>query len=188
MRRTYSVRSVGFVALSFLVWILAACDGTGALPWSTSGSGQPATSSSENAVRAQVARVIDGDTILLEDGTRVRYIGVNTPETVHPKKPVEYFGKEASAENRRLVEGKTVLLEYDVERLDRYGRTLAYVWLGKTLINGHLVKNGFATVTLYPPNMKYATYLKALESEAKQNGRGLWAVGSKGELTGNRSR
>jgi micrococcal nuclease len=76
-----------------------------------------------------VTRVIDGDTLVLDGGERVRLIGVDTPETVHPNKPVERFGKEASGFTRKMAEGKQVRLEYDAETAghDRYGRTLAYV-------------------------------------------------------------
>ncbi len=91
-----------------------------------------------------VVRVIDGDTIELEQIGTVRLIGVDTPETVHPSKPVEYFGKEASAFLRQLVEGKPVQLEYDQERKDRYDRTLAYVYLGDlTFVNAEIIKQGY---------------------------------------------
>jgi len=76
-----------------------------------------------------VDRVVDGDTIVLSDGKKVRLIGVDTPETKHPNKPVEYFGKEATEFTRRMCEGKQVRLEYDQEKIDRYGRTLAYVFV-----------------------------------------------------------
>ena len=75
-----------------------------------------------------VRRVIDGDTFVLYSGEKVRLIGVDTPETKHPQKPVQYFAKEASEFTRRMIEGKTILLEYDGKRSDRYGRLLAYVY------------------------------------------------------------
>ena len=76
-----------------------------------------------------VKRVVDGDTFILANNERVRLIGINTPETVHPSKPVEYFGKEASAFTKKMIEGKKIMLEYDVQKKDRYGRILAYVYL-----------------------------------------------------------
>ncbi len=92
----------------------------------------PVASQSDSAV-GQVVRVIDGDTIqvccVFGDRVKVRYIGVDTPETHHPMKGIERYGKEASEANRKLVDGKTVRLEFDVQQLDRYGRTLAYVYL-----------------------------------------------------------
>lgn len=114
----------------------------------------PATGIAENTY--QVARVIDGDTIKLSNGDRVRYIGINTPETKHPRKGVEYFGPEASAFNKKLVGGKKVRLEFDVQRRDRYGRLLAYVYLlDGTFVNLELVRQGFAQVSTFPPNVKH---------------------------------
>ncbi len=93
-----------------------------------------------------VERVIDGDTLVLEGGERVRLIGVDTPETVHPQKPVEYFGKEASKFTRGMVEGKRARLEYEhgVPQKDRYGRTLAYVYLENgMLLNLEIIERGY---------------------------------------------
>lgn len=91
-----------------------------------------------------VERVVDGDTIIVEGVGRVSLIGVDTPETVHPNRPVEFFGKEASAFTKRLLEGKRVRLEYDQERQDRYGRTLAYVYLSDgTFVNAEIVRRGY---------------------------------------------
>jgi micrococcal nuclease len=122
-----------------------------------------------------VTRVIDGDTIVLENGTKVRYIGIDTPETKNPRKPVEYFGKEASEANKKLVEGKKVRLEYDVQRTDKYGRTLAYVYLEDgTFVNACLVMNGLAQVSTYPPNVKYQDEFLELERYAREKKKGLW--------------
>ena len=94
-----------------------------------------------------VKRVIDGDTIQLSNGEQVRLIGVDTPETKHPRKPVEYFGKEASAFTKKMVEGKSVRLEYDWQRRDIYGRTLAYVYLTDgTFLNAEIIKQGYGHV------------------------------------------
>ena len=99
-----------------------------------------------------VERVVDGDTLVLDGGERVRLIGVDTPETVHPKKPVERFGKEASGFTQKLAEGKRVRLEYDAERTDRYGRTLAYVFLEDgRLLNLEIIEQGYGhAYTKYP--------------------------------------
>ena len=85
--------------------------------------------SCSNAKTFTCTRVVDGDTIILSNGERVRLIGVDTPETKHPNKPVQYFGKEASAFTKRMVEGKEVTLEYGQQQRDKYGRLLAYVYL-----------------------------------------------------------
>ncbi|GBE16722.1 thermonuclease precursor [bacterium BMS3Abin15] len=126
---------------------------------------------------AKVARVIDGDTVQLEDGRRVRYIGIETPEIVHPDKPVECFGKEANEENRMLVEGKEVRLEKDVSETDRYDRILRYVYIDDTFVNEHLIRGGFAFVSIFPPDVKYQDQLREAMADAKENNRGLWANG-----------
>lgn len=124
----------------------------------------------------EVSKVIDGDTIELENGETVRLIGIDTPETVHPSKAVEYYGKEASDFTRMLVEEKQVKLEFDVQKLDKYNRLLAYVYLEDgTFLNAELVKEGYAKVSTYPPNVKYADLFTKLQKEARENNRGLWA-------------
>ncbi|MCZ6514559.1 MAG: thermonuclease family protein [Acidobacteria bacterium] len=124
---------------------------------------------------ARCVRVIDGDTILLERGERVRLIGVDTPEIAHPQGPEEKFGKEASAFTERLAEGKPVRLEFGREREDAYGRTLAYVYLEDgTLLNAELIRQGLGTAyTRYP--FRFEEEFIRLEQEARQNGRGMWA-------------
>ena len=129
-------------------------------------------------VHAEVTRVIDGDTIEVNiEGHlyKVRYIGIDTPETVHPAKPVEYFGKEASEKNRELVEGKTVRLEKDVSETDKYGRLLRYVWVDDVMANAELVRLGYAQVSTYPPDVKYQALFLQLQREAEEAGLGLWA-------------
>lgn len=122
-----------------------------------------------------VMRVIDGDTIEVEKLGTARYIGVDTPETKHPQKPVERMGQEAFEANRKLVEGKRVKLEFDAEQRDRYGRVLAYVYVGTTFVNAWLIEAGYAQVMTIPPNVKYAELFLALQREAREAGRGLWA-------------
>ena len=115
-----------------------------------------------------MTKVIDGDTIVLENGTRIRYIGINTPERGKP------FYKEATEANRELVEGKKVRLEYGFQN-DPYKRTLAYVYLDDgTFVNAWLVENGFARVSTYPPNVKYQDKFTELKRQAKEEKRGLW--------------
>jgi micrococcal nuclease len=126
---------------------------------------------------AEVTRVVDGDTVEADiDGREedVRYIGVDTPESVKPDAPVECFGPEAAEFNRRLVEGETVEMELGAEQRDRYGRVLAYVRLDDTFVNEELLRRGFATTLTIPPNDKYADRFADIEREAGREGRGLW--------------
>lgn len=126
-----------------------------------------------------IKKFVDGDTFWVDDdtekGIKIRLIGVNTPETVHPRKPVEYYGKEASNYVKETLKGKKVRLEFDIERKDRYGRTLAYVFLRDgTFLNAELIENGFGQVMTVPPNIKYSEKFIKLEREARRNNRGLW--------------
>jgi micrococcal nuclease len=123
------------------------------------------------------SRVIDGDTIVVEikgKKEKVRLIGVDTPETVHPNKPVEYFGKEASDFTRRMVEGKRVELEYDWQKRDKYGRLLTYVYTEDgTFLNAEIIIQGYGfAYTSYP--FKYLDNFRQYEREARENNRGLW--------------
>lgn len=128
----------------------------------------------------KVSRVIDGDTIKLETGQTVRYIGIDTPELHHPKKSVQCFGKEAMEKNKELVEGKFVKLEKDVSETDRYSRLLRYVYLptdaspSGLFINDYLVKEGYAHTSTFPPDVKYSDHFKNLENQARENNLGLW--------------
>ncbi len=123
----------------------------------------------------RVARVVDGDTVELDGGERVRYIGIDTPESVDSRKSVECFGREAAERNRVLVEGKSVRLERDVSDRDRYGRLLRYVYVGKALVNEQLVAEGFAVASAYPPDVARQQRLEAAEQVAREAGIGLWA-------------
>jgi len=123
----------------------------------------------------KVKRVIDGDTIKLENGERVRLIGIDTPETVHPSKAVEYYGKEAGDFTKRMVEGKRVKIEFDIQKRDKYGRLLAYVYLEDgTFLNAELLRQGYANISTYAPNVKYIEKFARLEREAREDSRGLW--------------
>jgi micrococcal nuclease len=128
---------------------------------------------------AYVTRVVDGDTVEVQLGGEeedVRYIGVDTPETVKPEEPVECFGPQASEFNHRLVERQRVRLVFDEERRDVYGRLLAYVYLGDRFVNADLVRRGLARTLTIPPNDRFAERLKRLEIAAARSGRGLWGA------------
>jgi micrococcal nuclease len=142
------------VALSLIVLSLGACF--------------PASLSTDTI---SVTRIVDGDTIVISSGDKVRYIGIDTPEL----SPPEAFAEEATRINRELVLGKTVRLEKDVSETDRYGRLLRYVWVDDTMVNLEMVKKGLAEAKAYPPDTKYQVLFEAAELEAKMAGRGMWA-------------
>lgn len=131
---------------------------------------------------ARVERVVDGDTIAVEvDGRqeRVRYLGVDTPETVKPDAPVECYGQAASALNKRLVPaGADVTLRFDRELRDRFDRLLAYVYRGDDglFVNARLVSDGAARTLPIRPNTAHARELASLQSGARAAGRGLWSA------------
>jgi micrococcal nuclease len=133
-------------------------------PAQESGPTQP-----DDLETATVARVVDGDTIELADGRRVRYIGINTPERDQP------YYQEATDANRQLVENREVQLEFDVDTFDQYGRSLAYVWVNGSMANWEIVQRGFANVFTVPPNVRYDETFRQAEREAREAGRGLWA-------------
>lgn len=146
-------------------------------PWeSLDGLGRDEPPATANVV---VTRVVDGDTVEVRlDGQTedVRYIGVDTPETVKPGAPVDCFGPQASAFNHRLVEGRRVRLVFGVEPRDVYGRLLAYVYLDDRFVNAELVRRGLARTLTIPPNDRYAERLKRFEIAASRAGRGLWGA------------
>ena len=139
-------------------------------------SPSPSDEEEGDETNATVARVIDGDT--LEANLRgsiidVRLIGVDAPETVHPLEPVVLRAGCLEVTTRAL-EGERVRLEFDIEREDRYGRTLAYVWLNGGLFNERLVREGFANVSTFPPNVRFVERFLAAQREARSHDRGLW--------------
>jgi micrococcal nuclease len=142
-------------------------------PWEGSEDRGPA------AADAFVVRAVDGDTIEARIGGEfedVRYIGVDTPETVKPGTPVQCFGPRASAFNHHLVEGRRVRLVFGAERRDAYGRLLAYVHLGRRFVNAELVRRGLARSLTIPPNDRFAPLFRRLELGAARGGRGLWGA------------
>ena len=141
---------------------------------SASGGEEPGET---QAVR--VVQVVDGDTIRVETPSgeeAVRYIGIDTPESVKPGSPVECFAKRASAFNERLVGGERVRLVRDVEARDRYGRLLAYVYRERDglFVNAEVVRRGYATAATFPPNVAHEDELRRLARKARLSGRGLW--------------
>lgn len=117
-----------------------------------------------------IKRVIDGDTVETENGTRIRYIGIDTPEM----NPVECYAEEATKKNRELVEGKEVRLEKDVSETDRYARLLRYLWISDVMINEILVREGYAQSSSYPPDVKYQDIFRGAERLAREEEKGLW--------------
>ncbi len=129
---------------------------------------------------ARVVRVVDGDTVVVRTAghdERVRYIGVDTPESVKPGTPVQCFAKRASAFNKRLVAGERVRLVRDAEERDRYGRLLAYVYRTRDdlFVNATLVTGGYAVPLTIPPNVAHAEEFRTLAAVARRKGRGLWS-------------
>ncbi len=128
---------------------------------------------------AVVTRTVDGDTVYVEYHGReidVRLIGVDTPETVDPSQPVGCYGPQASHFTQRMLTGQPIRMEFDVERHDRYGRVLAYIWLRDRLFNERLVAQGYAVVSTYPPNVRYESRFEAAQAIAIRGDRGLWGA------------
>ncbi|WP_052487202.1 thermonuclease family protein [Gordoniibacillus kamchatkensis] len=141
-----------------------------------SGCGRPAASKAGRDT-AKVERVVDGDTLevtLNGHKEKVRLIGIDTPETKKPNTPVMYYGKEASDFTKKKLQGKTVELEWDVDRKDRYDRLLAYVWLEGEMFNRTLVQEGYARMATFPPNVKYVDLFKKDQEQARSQEKGLW--------------
>jgi micrococcal nuclease len=171
-------RGIGFgsvAVLVLLVLVLLVGDRADSPSGGASSGGEPAGGSAEG----RVSRVVDGDTIEVDlpgGEEDVRYIGVDTPETVKPDTPVQCFGPRASDENHRLVEGRTVRLTFDREARDDYGRLLAYVHAGGRFVNAELVRGGYARTLEIAPNTSHAPELQRLASKAARAGRGLWGA------------
>ena len=140
--------------------------------------------------RYRVMRVIDGDTVKLSNRERVRLIGIDTPEVYESEKlyrdasrshkdirAIQEMGRRASRFVKELIDGKTVRLEFDAQRRDRYGRLLAYLYLEDgTFVNARIVEEGYAKTYTIPPNVKYASLFSKLQGEARRQGRGLWKI------------
>ena len=139
-------------------------------PATNTSTATAATSTTETAV---VTKVIDGDTIELDSGEKVRYVGMDTPEITKGKN--ECYGHEASAKNTELVLGKTVTMKKDVSDRDRYGRLLRYIWVGDTFVNAKMIQEGYAAILTIPPDVAQIAYFKQLQAEARTANVGLWS-------------
>ncbi len=140
-----------------------------------------------------VERVVDGDTIVVHDGRKIRLIGINTPESTNR---TEEYGKEASDYTKSQLEGREVFLQKDVSDVDRYNRSLRIVWLEvpsddmdeqemmKKMFNAQLVIDGYAEPSTYPPDVKYSDYFRKFAREARENEVGLWSFGRDGTTRG----
>lgn len=166
LRSTFSEWS--FLGLLFAIVALVAL----AMGYSIGIAGPNASTSYEEVL---VVRVIDGDTIELNDGRRVRYIGINTPETVHPTKDVECYGPQATVRNRELVEGKTVELQSGEEDTDKYGRLLRYVHVDGRFVNALLVAEGYAHASPFGNERRFRQVFAQLEQYSQLRNRGMWA-------------
>jgi micrococcal nuclease len=162
------MRRIALIALLVAALVVVLAHGRGGSDDSSFGS-------------ARVVRVVDGDTIRVRlDGRteRVRYIGVDTPESVKPGTPVQCFAKRAAAANAALVGGRSVRLVGDVEQRDRYGRLLAYVYREPdgAFVNAELVRDGYARTLTIAPNVAHARQFAELARAARRSGRGLWSA------------
>ncbi len=175
------------LSLGFIFWVMAdepiVIHSSGDWKWSIP------LGKSYNYADILVKRAIDGDTLELESGERVRLIGIDTPEVHESNKlrrdsqrsgedisTIQKLGRLSWDFTKKLVEGKRVSLEFDVEKYDKYSRLLAYVYLKKegTFVNAEIIKQGYASLMTFPPNVKYADLFVKLYQEARQNKRGLW--------------
>lgn len=133
-----------------------------------------------DGLETTVTRIVDGDTLYVADlQERVRLIGVDAPETRHPQRGVECFGREAAAHLGELVPpGTEVVVTFDVERQDRYDRPLGYLWRGsdERFVNLAMVEDGYAQVLTVPPNVRYTDRFVAAQRHARGAGRGLWSA------------
>jgi micrococcal nuclease len=171
-----SIGALVLLALALGLLLFGGGEDDGKGPTRTGDNGER-TRSAE--VRTRVTRVVDGDTVEATVGGTVediRYIGLDTPESVAPDQPVECFGHRAAEFNRRLVEGRVVRLVFDRERRDRYGRLLAYVYVGDEFVNAALVRRGYARTLTIAPNDRFAPLFARLEQQAGNSGRGLWSA------------
>jgi micrococcal nuclease len=121
-----------------------------------------------------VRKVIDGDTIQLETGETVRYLGIDAPELFLKEGGSEFYAKEAARFNKKLVLLKKVRLEFDAEKKDHYGRLLAYVYVKNVFVNAELVKGGYARAAVKPPNIKHKEAFLDLQKKAMDEEKGLW--------------
>ena len=186
-RRTRPSLVLGLVAVVIAgcsLTVTPAAPTSGAPSASTVASGPAPVGATETA---RVVRVVDGDTIIVDRGRgneRLRYIGIDAPESVRPDTPVQFMGEEASAANSDLVAGHEVILERDVSETDQYGRLLRYVWLRDgdawMFVNLELVRRGFAHAVTFPPDVRWVDVLRSAERAARDANAGLWSPATPG--------
>jgi micrococcal nuclease len=193
MRQTVVMKNLKAIIPSILLTFAFACSLYAREPIKiyTSGNGKYSIpfGKSYDYTDIRVRRVVDGDTLELESGERVRLIGIDTPEMHASRKlerdaarshedrsTIKKLGQRAYKFTQGLVEGKRVSLEFDVDRYDTYGRLLAYVYLKEdgTFVNARIVEEGYASLMTFPPNVKYADLFLRLYRQARENRRGLW--------------
>lgn len=174
------VAGIGLLAVVAMVAVLLAGCRPERTPQLATSPAERATwpAAPPDAVAAPVERVVDGDTfiaVVAGQRERIRLIGVDTPETVDPDRPVQPYGKQASNFAKHMLGGRTVRLVGDVEPRDKYGRLLAYVWLPDgTFWNALLAAEGYAQLITIPPDVTYASLFRGLVDEARSADRGLW--------------
>jgi micrococcal nuclease len=189
-KRSYKRRAKGnpVVAFAFIVIAIVSVLVSRGVDKKVPPSHDSAGETAARPERIVVERAVDGDTLKLADGRRVRLIGIDTPEihesaklyrdskrTGRDAKTIQAMGKRSFLYTKSLVEGKPVRLEFDVERTDKYGRLLAYVYLDDgTFVNAQIVREGYASPMTYPPNVKHADEFSRLYREAREGKKGLW--------------
>lgn len=162
------------LTVGLVVLMCSACGSDQSARERSSSSGSP-----PNGRDTTIERIVDGDTIVVDRDERVRLIGIDTPETKDPRRPVQCFGAEATQYLTELIPiGTAVVLVRDVSAADRYGRTLSYVYRQRDalFVNAALVRDGYAAAATYPPDVAHAREFVDLEREARTAGRGLWSA------------
>lgn len=138
----------------------------------------PSVNNTETILKSseKVTRIIDGDTFEIEGGIKVRLIGVDTPEMRNKNKIIDCFAQEATQKLKELLNKKEVVLEKDISETDKYGRLLRYVYLGDEMVNRQLVKDGYARIATFPPDIKYSKLFLDDERQARESNLGLWSA------------
>ncbi|GIQ67479.1 hypothetical protein DUZ99_08535 [Xylanibacillus composti] len=157
---------IGLLVLSVL--LMAGCS-----------SAPDSDASDSNRISAKITRVVDGDTMKAMIGDKeetIRLLLIDTPETVHPNKEVQPFGPEASNFAKEMLTGQDVMLEFDVSERDRYGRLLAYLWIGDRMFNEMLLEQGLARVAVYPPDIRHVDRFREIQKTAQLAGVGIWSI------------
>lgn len=186
MKQYQAFRKLFFITLSLLSLLFVSSVSFDQIfkktPVKKNGLVSPAPlSASTSAQLVRVKKIIDGDTIEIASGQKVRYIGIDTPELHHPTKGIQCFGREAMEENKKLIFTREIRLEKDVSETDKYGRLLRYAYVNNPLasseavfVNDYLVRQGYAYAATFPPDVKYSQQFLQAQTEARDNDRGLW--------------